>query len=119
MSAFTPGPWSAKHIAGNNFAVQCFDIRGMFGDKPHVYPIFNRDESAIDGGYVYTSPANARLIAAAPELYEALRQLASNAEIAKAYLQPDADLISSALFDTICQAETALRKVRGEQGGDQ
>lgn len=73
----TPGPWTAKHIAGSNFAVQEFSIRGAFDETPHVYPIFNKDRSAIDGTTVFCSPEDARLIAAAPELLEALETIVS------------------------------------------
>lgn len=75
MSSHTPGPWTLTHIQGSNFAVQEFKIRGMFGNTPNVYPIFNRDSSAIDGATVHCSPEDARLIAAAPELLEALIDL--------------------------------------------
>lgn len=69
----TPGPWTVTHVAGSNFAVQEFKIRGMFGPTPDTYPIFNKDCFAIDGGSVFCSPQDARLIAAAPDLLEALR----------------------------------------------
>lgn len=76
MSAgFTSGPWTLTHISGSNFAVQRFEVRGMLGDSPNVYPIFNRDCSAIDGGSVCMSPENARLISAAPCLHAALAAL--------------------------------------------
>ena len=41
-------------------------------------------------------------------LEEGLRQLMSNAEIAKNHLPPEADIVSSALFDTIEQARNLL-----------
>lgn len=40
---------------------------------PH--PIFNKDTSAINGTSVCMSPQDAKLIAAAPDLLEALRNL--------------------------------------------
>jgi hypothetical protein len=47
---------------------------------------------------------------------EALKQLAGNAEIAKAYLPntEEAGIVSSALFDTLSQAQRALKTYRGE-----
>jgi len=75
MSAsYTKGPWTLTHISGSNFAVQTFEIRGSFGGEPNVYPIFNKNTSAIDGGLIHASPENARLIAAAPDLLEALQE---------------------------------------------
>lgn len=69
------GPWTLTHISGSNFAVQEFKIRGMFGDTPDVYPIFNKDASAIDGTTIFCSPEDAKLIAAAPELLALLQEL--------------------------------------------
>ncbi len=86
MSGHTPGPWTLTHIAGSNFAVQRYDVRGMLGDSPNVYPIFNRDLSAIDGTTICVSPENARLIAAAPDLLAALAEL------------------EAALFDGLCNS---------------
>ncbi len=65
----TPGPWSLKHVGGSNFAVQQFDIRAG------GFPVFNKSARAIDGGLIYVSPGDASLIAAAPELLEALEAL--------------------------------------------
>ena len=31
----TPGPWTLTHIAGSNFAVQRFEVRGMLGGTPN------------------------------------------------------------------------------------
>jgi len=78
MSEHSPLPWVAKHISGNNFAVQEFDIRGRFFGKDGVHPIFNKDKSAIDGTHVFVSPEDAALIVTAVNshaaLVEALRE---------------------------------------------
>jgi hypothetical protein len=66
------GPWTLKHIGGTNFAVQEFDVRGKFGSKEGIYPIFNKGRDEIYGTTIFTSPEDARLIAAAPDLLEAL-----------------------------------------------
>lgn len=72
MSGHTPGPWTLTHVEGNNFAIQRFEIRGMLGNSLNVYPIFNRNLGSIDCASVYTSPEDAALISAAPDLLEAL-----------------------------------------------
>lgn len=119
MSAqFTPGPWTLTHVQGSNFAVQEFSIRGMFGEKPNVYPIFNRDTSAIDGETIYTSPANARLIAAAPELYdllgEAVTLFANGVGAMAAHTDADNQKHCGIARDLISRIDAALAKARGE-----
>lgn len=71
----TRGPWTLTHKRGSNFAVQEWEIRGMFADRPNISPIFNRNISAIEGTTFCASPEDARLIAAAPELLAALTRL--------------------------------------------
>lgn len=73
----TAGPWTLTHKRGNNFAVQEWEIRGMFGDKPNISPIFNVDIFAIHGTTFCASPQDARLIAAAPDLLALAKKLAS------------------------------------------
>lgn len=102
----TPGPWVLKHISGSNFACQRFEIRGMFGGKPGVAPIFNRDLSSIDGVNICCSPHDARLIAAAPELLEALDRLVKWGQA-----QKTAD---GSGFHSLEQAREAIAKARGD-----
>lgn len=71
MRSHTRGPWTLTHVAGGNFAVQRFELRGMLFDAPNTYPIFQRDLTAIDGATFCSSPEDARLIAAAPDLLDA------------------------------------------------
>lgn len=100
---FTPGPWDYEREP---------DSRDL--QRPWVGRLSEGRFAALAcGANVDEAVANARLIAAAPDLYEALRQLADNAEVAKAHLQrtEEAGIVSSALFDTISQARAALAKV--------
>lgn len=60
MSAHTPGPWSGKTVIAMTVALEECGVSLGFGS--------NRTEEAV---------ANARLIAAAPELLEALKLCAS------------------------------------------
>lgn len=71
----TPGPWTAKHVGGSNFAVQEFEIRGSLSAGKCVYPIFNQRRGEVLGSTVFVSPQDARLIAAAPDLLAALKAL--------------------------------------------
>lgn len=64
---FTPGPWSfAPAVPG---AKRSFYISGN-----HAAHNREVDIATVEGGY-YSCEANAALIAAAPDLYEALRAL--------------------------------------------
>ena len=85
--SYTPGPW--KHRPS------------IFGGK-HRYVQIGRDEN-------YTTcellPADARLISAAPDLYEALQQIVDAAD-GTGWDQLDA---------TFTQARAALKKARGER----
>lgn len=60
MTQHTPGPWSLEHLGG--------ELHLVAGFNPKV-PVVN-----LDAGDV--SPADARLIAKAPEMLEALRACA-------------------------------------------
>ena len=84
-TAHTPGPWTLTHVSGSNFAVQEFMVRGMFAGEPNVYPIFNRDASAVNGSSVFVSPENAALIAAAPNLLATLEELVACRLVADIY----------------------------------
>lgn len=75
MNKHTPGPWALKHVSGSNFAVQRFEIRGMFGSKPGILPVFNKDTTAIDGTTICCSPQDAALITAAPDLLDAAEKV--------------------------------------------
>jgi len=66
----TRGPWILKHVSGNNFAVQEWEIR-----SEGAYPIFSRSNLAIDGTTIHCSPQDARLIVAAPDMYEICKEL--------------------------------------------
>jgi hypothetical protein len=89
----TPGPWFCEYGADG------------------YYGLCHNGDEALDSNIA----ENERLIAAAPELLEALRQLLGNAIVARHHLAvtEDASLIGSALWDTIGQAERAISKATG------
>jgi hypothetical protein len=114
----TPGPW--RSIID--------DTGGQWSGWPLCITAENEDDKSVvrpGGQWPYEwdaeisqreAVANARLIASAPDLLEALRQLLGNAIIARHQLKntEDASLVGSALWDTIGQAEEAIRKATGE-----
>lgn len=111
----TPGPMFVEYKAG-------FTMEG----NTHI--VMNADRYPLAFVPAWDDPrpdeengkeealANARLIASAPDLLEALKQLVGNADIASTIVrQHDEDgYIASALFDTIQQAEAAIRRAQGE-----
>lgn len=110
MSAFTPGPWRVKLLAPK-FVEVCDD-----NGKPIVtWPGF--DESNVP---LKRHEANARLIAAAPDLLEALKNTASalacaiRANLSRDLYDSDADY-DAAVRDNVSLAEAraAIAKAEG------
>lgn len=92
-------------------------------DTPWVAKEYPADDAwhihTPDGGWIASvhidgeqdlAREQARLIAAAPDLLEALDQLAGNAEIARFMIVDEDGIVSSALWDTIQQARAAIAK---------
>jgi hypothetical protein len=107
VSGHTPGPWCVA------------------GTDPNLQPVVSTVKGDLElvtcwhhciGSMEAQAHANARLIAAAPDLLEALRKLTDNAVAARGCgLNDDADgIVSSALFDAIMQARAALSRATGE-----
>jgi hypothetical protein len=95
-AAFTPGPWDAGSRVVNSGGMDFTPI-----DAPEYAVAFVPVSKA----------ANARLIAAAPELYEAVR-------LFLAYDSEDADdgvQMMLAYNDALTAAKAAFAKARGEQ----
>lgn len=87
MSGHTPGPWTHAHDGHGAFSIETDNCDGL-----QICYVRNRD--------------NARLIAAAPELLEALDKLASG------YLGANWD---TGLQDRIRNARAAIAKATGGQ----
>ena len=98
----TPGPWATHKTEGNG---------GNIPDRLEIVgPEESRKRSLIASIYGFKLPegqANARLIAAAPELYEALENLM--------------DFLFHGKKDhqMILKASAALAKARGDEGEDE
>lgn len=90
---FTPGPWFTKREGWSTVYVEARIDGGMIQEVAACGP--------TDAGQDQQQ-ANARLIAAAPDLYEAL-------EIAREYA-----LFVSAETDDLARIDAALAKARGE-----
>jgi len=100
MTAHTPGPWDAYETAGH-------DRHGQSA----VY-----DQNGKDIAIVYDGDANARLIAAAPELLEACQRSLDTMQWALAQKQPKpgtTDPCVMACQDLQYRIGTAIRKATG------
>lgn len=79
---FTPGPWYPGHLGDDSTRCECRGIvsEGYAGGIAEVH-VNNGIRSIADGGNDCPprdeAAANMRLIAAAPDLYAALRELAA------------------------------------------
>ncbi|WP_324695450.1 hypothetical protein [Novosphingobium sp. RL4] len=96
---FTPGPWSASKLIG----ADDLGIVNSYGSA--VARIGNLD---------IANPANAHLIAAAPELYEALLELAQHASHQDSAIKNGGSLVPFDVPAKIKKAIAALAKARGE-----
>lgn len=97
MSEFTSGPWRQGDTVELLLNNKCREIISDDGNIGLVYGIIDQDNKA-----------NARLIAAAPELYEALDTLSLVVG-----LTPIAGN-KAALQEAVDVARAALKKARGE-----
>ncbi len=120
MSEHTPGPWE--------MGVKCDEHSSYFDCDINIYP-----PKAKDGEYQYSGPiavvavnsdvddANARLIAAAPEMLEALRELLTDMVIAQGNMRNAAKRDSSwegcaeAIQPRVDAARAAIAKAKGDK----
>jgi hypothetical protein len=111
MSEHTPGPWKANGLPASNDPDYRLSCAVYAGEKP----ICTTDLSV--GRYKALSAeeqdANARLIAAAPELLEALSDTLGALNTVRGWQGPYA--LSAEEADRVCaKAEKAIAKARGE-----
>jgi hypothetical protein len=107
MSAgYTPGPWAAEWMNGSI----CFGIR-----TPEGTVAYTRQTGGRDGPIRRQHEANARLIAAAPELVEALRELIAQCHDCEKELTEElhhVDFTGESL--PLCNARALLARIDGE-----
>jgi hypothetical protein len=106
MSKHTPGPWQVNHIDGEKFRI--VDSRDMLELSNIATVHFHDDEEG-------ETKANAKLIAAAPELMTALLQIIEEAGLRMGFAEAD-----GAVFGTINRmaycARQAIAKATGGSG---
>lgn len=100
MSKFTPGPWEAQ-LEAVRFVIQ---VDGVIGKRA----------LAVTAGSEPANPFNAYLIAAAPELYDALTGLLVPLEQVSADLKANGSALNEVAETFIVRAQAALAKARGE-----
>ncbi len=106
MSGFTKGPWTIHEDKGRDFGNGDIDYGGFRIDAPGIEQIAfvwrsNRRFGSEEMFGAGEAEANARLIAAAPELYEALEKIVREHDCTN----PEA---------TVRTARAALAKATGE-----
>jgi hypothetical protein len=99
-AAFTPGPWATNIARLSDGSLNVAHVVGE-RDQASLAQLVNHGEEQ--------TVANARLIAATPELYEALALFVAAANMSA--LSPDTDAALARAYDA---AVVALRKARGE-----
>ena len=93
---WTPGPWETSQSLGDAYIWAETEENGVF---EHVAVVLRCDEPGMQD-------ANAHLIAAAPDLYEALEEIAD-------YVGDEVSFILGP--PVVSAARAALAKARGEQ----
>jgi hypothetical protein len=97
MSAHTPGPWTDRAIDESQWSI--YDSRGWSVAQAHQIKVLSSDLKQAE------RTANARLIAAAPDLLEALQILMSDM----------GHLSMKGHMDAAKKARAAITKATGEQ----
>jgi hypothetical protein len=110
VSAHTPGPWTTSHYEDRNFPWQIRPVPHYEGG-PKLHGSAGA-VAAIPDSRLHDQAANARLIAAAPELLEALRHLEGQAvQQNEAYGNPN----SPSMYEALTEARAAIAKATGGQ----
>ena len=105
MSKHTPGPWTTPGTDGNERVISA-QVKGRFRTIAHVYAPYADKVESVD-----ERDANASLIAAAPDLLDALKCLVDN--WIEMYLAEGDTLEDANRHDCIINASAAIAKAEG------
>jgi hypothetical protein len=106
MSKHTEGPWSFAHNGAGDFKTACIDICQSNSKEFRGQVAYLQSAEHIEGITMAECEANARLIAAAPDLLEALEMMLTTRENERSLRGKE-----SPLHD---RARAAIAKARGE-----
>ena len=96
---FTPGPWTVEPVRDNNGKPYATSYEAWVFVEPSVCGLWAKEGCTL---------ADAHLIAAAPELYEALSEFVAVCDAA-----PPVEFINE-IGRVVVKARAALKKARGE-----
>ncbi len=112
MSEHTPGPWEQSHrkTPADMWNTQVYTPDGEIICTLHWYP----KPKDADGRIGTYRDANARLIAAAPELLEALRSIQWGGNVDGFPACPSCGRDNEEGHSPVCRISLALAKAKGE-----
>jgi hypothetical protein len=106
MSAHTPGPWRFGIRDCEAFIEKPFDYTGPgYNENPSIFGADGTEVVGCDEYMVFSGEADARLIAAAPDLLEALSQASAQMDMA-------ADCIEAGRIDEALLHVRSLSRLR-------
>jgi hypothetical protein len=111
MSKHTEGPWSFAHNGAGDFKTACIDICQSNSKEFRGQVAYLQSAEHIEGITMAECGANARLIAAAPDLLEALEDLTD--DIAGRF-DMDSPSTNPGMVAAVHNARAAIAKARGE-----
>lgn len=112
---FTPGPWSFsrwEQLGDTRFYIAQADGAPY---TPNYSDVATLIAETVSGERVAVQDANARLIAAAPDIFEALTELMRPYGVAECGLASAPGLHGDAYLAAVQKARAALAKATGEQ----
>lgn len=106
----TPGPWMMPHFADDSATCNCTSV---LSDSQHGMGCIATVPHGDENEPLEIAKANARLIAAAPDLLEALKDLLTITIDLRAKVAAAGVATSFAELEAITYAETAIAKAEG------
>jgi hypothetical protein len=106
MNKFSIAPWKTAHSYSHEYIRSIKDAQGELIAQVCAF------DDGVGNDYIPETTANARLIAAAPDLLAALRDLLSRAEIELDQTEWHEGLVNC---DILAKSRAAISKALGEQ----